>query len=410
MRSWFSLLFSASGIDPPGPAGYIEGTRPYFFSVGQSEGPIRSNPLQPSRAASRQQSSSDIFRSKTPRVTACLSRALRVTRVVPDVCANAVVPAAARLKMKSRRCMRRTSVCSNDTAERCEEILASFSGCESRGMFNQGVALASSLNPWVISVHPFGVRSIQHREHEQRVGSGDDQILCAVQFVGDRAIADGSAEVRMPQRFTASSIHSHEIACRISRKNQIAGCTQDAVMAAGSLPFVAPANFAGFVIDRLHHSFRKSASIVSAPALRLFIVIKDVVHAERSSTVDVKQTRVRTVARRMPICGSTLIRRDKNAIDLRLLRGIRNRLPFCIDSQRPIRSYELRRKQILAVGSIQQEEPAIAACLRKKLSSLSVEFTIDEHRSLHSVPVMGVVWRGLKIPRQLSCIRIKSDD
>src|SRR5262249_1330076 len=181
-------------------------------------------------------------------------------------------------------------------------------------------------------------------------------------------------------------------------------------MAARSVPLVAPANFAGFVIDRLHHSFRKSASIVSAPALRLFIVIKDVVHAERSSTVDVKQAGVGTVARRMPICGATLIRRDKDAVELRLLRGIGNRLSFCVDSQRPIRFHELRSKQIFAVGSIQQEEPTIAACLREKPSSLAVEFTIDEYRSLHSVPVVGVVWRRLKIPRQLSCIRIESDD
>src|SRR5262245_21700577 len=124
-------------------------------------------------------------------------------------------------------------------------------------------------------------RSIQHRESEQRVSRGDDEILCAVQFVRDRAIADGSAKVRMPQWFAGSSIHSHEIPCGISCKNQIAGCTQNAVMAARSLPFVAPANIAGFVIDRLHHTFRKSASIVSTPALRLFIIIKDVVHAER---------------------------------------------------------------------------------------------------------------------------------
>ncbi len=42
---------------PPGPGGYMEGIRPYFLSMGQSAGPMRSNPLIPRRAASRQQSS-----------------------------------------------------------------------------------------------------------------------------------------------------------------------------------------------------------------------------------------------------------------------------------------------------------------------------------------------------------------
>src|SRR5205085_932581 len=68
--------FSASGMVPPGP-GYIEGTRPYFFRVGQSDGPIRSKPLIPSRAASRQLSSSAAPRPNTPLVTPCLIRPLR---------------------------------------------------------------------------------------------------------------------------------------------------------------------------------------------------------------------------------------------------------------------------------------------------------------------------------------------
>src|SRR5262245_25962185 len=108
-------------------------------------------------------------------------------------------------------------------------------------------------------------------------------------------------------------------------------------MAARSFPLVAPVNFAGFVIDRLHHTFCKSAAIRSTPALRLFIVIKDVVHAEGSSTIDIKEAGVGTVARRVPICGATLIRRDKDAVELRILRGIWNRLSFCVGSESPIR-------------------------------------------------------------------------
>src|SRR5262249_30426154 len=60
--------------------GYIDGTRPYFFSVGQSGGPIRSNPLIPRRAASRQLSSSVAPPPHTPRGTPCLNRPLSFGR------------------------------------------------------------------------------------------------------------------------------------------------------------------------------------------------------------------------------------------------------------------------------------------------------------------------------------------
>ena len=58
-RAWFSVRVQRVRDRAAGPGGYIDGTRPYFLSVGQSAGPIRSKPLIPSRAASRQQSSSE---------------------------------------------------------------------------------------------------------------------------------------------------------------------------------------------------------------------------------------------------------------------------------------------------------------------------------------------------------------
>ena len=64
---------------PPGPSGYIDGTSPYFFSTGQSAGPIRSKPLMPRRRGLAAASSSAMPRAKTPRVTPCLMRPLRFT-------------------------------------------------------------------------------------------------------------------------------------------------------------------------------------------------------------------------------------------------------------------------------------------------------------------------------------------
>src|SRR5215813_4813870 len=91
-------------MEPPGPAGYIDGTNPYFFSVGQSAGPIRSNPLQPRRAASRQQSSRDMLRANTPRVTLCFSRPLRLEGVTAGAWVRAKA-APVRVEINSLRCI-----------------------------------------------------------------------------------------------------------------------------------------------------------------------------------------------------------------------------------------------------------------------------------------------------------------
>src|SRR4029450_3 len=80
------MRFNALAIDPARPE-TLAGPRQYFLSVGQSAGPIRSNPLMPSLAASRHMSSIVAPRANTPRVTPCLIRPLRGTGdVVWEAC------------------------------------------------------------------------------------------------------------------------------------------------------------------------------------------------------------------------------------------------------------------------------------------------------------------------------------
>src|SRR5581483_11533968 len=83
------------------PAGTIVGRRPYFLSVGQSCGPMRSKPLMPRSAAILQHSSRsrDVFGPNTPRVTACFRRPLRSTAARTPAAppnARADAPAAGR--------------------------------------------------------------------------------------------------------------------------------------------------------------------------------------------------------------------------------------------------------------------------------------------------------------------------
>src|SRR5262245_56377294 len=111
----------------------------------------------------------------------------------------------------------------------------------------------------------------------------------------------------MPERFAGPGVQGDKVPGRITGEHQITGGTQYGVVAVSTFPFMAPPNLAGLVIDGLHHAFRKPTAIVSSPALGLFVVIEDVVHAEGSSGVDIKQSCIRTVARRVPVGGPALI-------------------------------------------------------------------------------------------------------
>src|SRR5439155_24442975 len=104
----------------------------------------------------------------------------------------------------------------------------------------------------------------------------------------------------------------------------------------------------------------KTAAIVSAPTLGLIVIIENVIHTERANRIHVKQSRLRTVTRRRPVRGATLIRRDESAIQLRLLRGVRNRLTFGVDTLRPVSLHELRGHEILSIRPIEHKEPAVA--------------------------------------------------
>src|SRR5207247_10829514 len=146
------------------------------------------------------------------------------------------------------------------------------------------------------------------------------------------------------------------------------------------------------------HAFRKTATIVSAPAFGLLVIIENVVHAECSRGIDVKESSLRTVTRRRPVRGATLIRRDESAVQLRLLRRIWNRLAFRVDTLRPIRLHELGGHEILSIRAVEHKEPAIAARLRQQLSRLAVKLAVEQNRRLHSIPVMRRARRRSEMP------------
>src|SRR5260370_110069 len=65
---------------------------------------------------------------------------------------------------------------------------------------------------------------------------------------------------------------------------------------------------------------------------------------------------------------------------------------------------------MFSVGPVQDKEVSIARRLRHQLSLLAIELAVKKYRSLHSIPIVRVMWRGLEIPRQLAGIGIYRDN
>jgi hypothetical protein len=77
-------------------------------------------------------------------------------------------------------------------------------------------------------------------------------------------------------------------------------------------------------------------------------------------------------------------------------------------AQRPVHRSEGNRQQALAVGAIQNEKIPVAGGLHEHLPRLSMESSVDQHRYLDRIPVVGIVRRGLKGPHQLARIGFRA--
>src|SRR5687768_12849084 len=154
-------------MEPPPPLA-IEGTRPYFFTSGQSAGVTRSKPWMPTLAACRQQSSRGTPRPNTPRVTPCLRRPLRIGAGGAGCCCPArafpaTASAAAVVPRNARRFIGVASLCG-----------------------------ATPLR-------------IQDECDQSRAGAGD-HILQAIELVSDRAVGHRVANARVPERLAGRGV------------------------------------------------------------------------------------------------------------------------------------------------------------------------------------------------------------
>src|SRR5262249_20417842 len=157
---------------------------------------------------------------------------------------------------------------------------------------------------------------------------------------------------------------------------------QQARAATATLPRVTPADLACLVINRLEHRLRPTATVRSAPSLRIVTQVIDVVNAERARGIHVEQSRLRAEGGRRPVRGTPLIRRDERAVYLRHFARVWNRLSFGIVTKRPVGLHELRRGQSRAIGPIENEEMSISSGLGNQFARLSVDLPVEDHRGL----------------------------
>src|SRR5205823_46286 len=110
---------------------------------------------------------------------------------------------------------------------------------------------------------------------------------------------------------------------------------------------------------RRHRRFAPAAAIRSSPSLRVIAGIVDVIHAERPCRIHIEESCLRAERRRRPVGGTSLIRRDECAINLRVLRRIRDRLSPVVVAERPVRLRVVARHERLPIRAVEDEEVSV---------------------------------------------------
>ena len=108
-------------------------------------------------------------------------------------------------------------------------------------------------------------------------------------------------------------------------------------------------------------------------SLGTFAGIREVGHAVTEKRVDIKQACLRTKAGRHPIGSPHSINGQQVAVHRRLLFRVRDGLPFCINSLRPIQRNKRLGDDVGPVGAIENEKIAVARGLRQQLARLAVD-------------------------------------
>src|SRR6478752_1023602 len=124
---------------------------------------------------------------------------------------------------------------------------------------------------------------------------------------------------------------------------------------------MTPADFPRFVVDGLEHRFCEHGILAASVTFRFRIFISKVVDAVRIDGTDIEKSRIRTERRGRPVRGAIAGRINETAVCFRILRWIRNWLPFFVEALRPVNLREGFGKQILSGDAVEHKEISVAS-------------------------------------------------
>src|SRR5262249_29989080 len=146
-------------------------------------------------------------------------------------------------------------------------------------------------------------------------------------------------------------------------------------------------------------------AVVRARPSELTMLRLEEVDAVRIVSADDQQASCRVEARRPVVRAAALVRGDQPAVTCRLLAGVRNGPDVRVDAFGPYHRGERRGQEALACRSVQNEVVSIARGLDQQFPRRPRDGAIHQYRDLGCVPVMGIVRRRLKAPRELARVR-----
>ena len=249
---------------------------------------------------------------------------------------------------------------------------------------------------------------LRRGERIERAPPSENDVLTAIELVGDRRVAD-AADTRVPQRRAVARAQRERIVRRVAGDRHARRRRQHTRRAGAFTDVVAPANLARLIVDRPQHALAPHAVVRARPSVLAVLGLEEV-DAVGVVRADDEQTGGRIEARRPIVRAAGLVWRDEPAVARRLFRRIGNRPAILVETLGPVHGRERRGQQTLAGRAIEHEVVAVARCLNQQLARRAVDRAVHQHRHFRRIPVVRVVRRCLKSPHQLSGVGVERDD
>ena len=204
---------------------------------------------------------------------------------------------------------------------------------------------------------------MRQRPREHDAAATGEHVLPAIKLIGDGRGLHGRAGSRMPQSLAIGSVERENIAARVTGKGEPAIGGHHAGARAALANVVAPANFAGLVVDGFDYALAPHAIVGARPAIGAVGGLGKV-DAPAGMRIDDEEAGFGIEAGRAIVRHAALIGSDQSC--RRAWAPFRDWEwggPACPMPSRPVDGAEGSGQQALAVSAIEDEEVAVARTL-----------------------------------------------